>query len=208
MHPTRLHRPLPLALALLLTACAHLSSAQESPLIAEGPEASGWKIERSEDGSGQARVQAPSGATVRLEGLPPEVPIDLVASPDRTAAALLVHHRKYTDLLAWRQTAEGGLVEEALPILPAAEILRTYPTGGKPATLRKPRLTGMSIERAGWGTGRRLAARVRLFLVDDANGETGWSYLVDAVWSMPPPLSPPGTKAVLTLLNVLLEPPC
>ncbi|MBS0658184.1 MAG: hypothetical protein JSR82_08055 [Verrucomicrobia bacterium] len=213
MHRPSCTRRLPLAFSLLLTACRCLAAsedqAQESPLIAEAPAASGWRFERLETEPGAAaRLHAPSGATVRLEGLPADVPVDLVASADRAALALLVHHRKYTDLLAWRQNSAGELVEEVLPILPAAEILRSYPTGGKPPALRKPRLAGMSIERAGWGTGRRLAARVRLLLVDDATGETGWSYLVDAVWSMPPVTSPPGARAVLTLLNVILEPPC
>lgn len=195
-----------LALLLALTLSA---LAQESALIAEGPDPAGWRLERAPSAeSGKARLLAPAGGSVRLEGLPPEALVDLVAAPDRASVALLVHHRKYTDLLAWREAADGTLTEEVLPIVPAAEVLQKYPTAGKPPTLRKPRLVGMNIERAGWGTGRRFAARVRLSVVDDATGETGWSYLVDAVWSLPPPHSPPGAKAVLTLLNVLLEPPC
>lgn len=199
---------LPIAFYLLLLLAA-AAGAQESPLVAESALAAGWRIERPDGPDAPvARLTAPGGGGVRLQGLPPEAPLELHLAPGGGAVALLVHHRKYTDLLAWREGSDGTLAEEVLPLLPAAEILRDYPTGGKPPTLRKPQLTAMKIERAGWGSGRRLAARVRFYVVDEASGETGWSYVVDAVWSLPPAASPPGAKAVLTILNVVLQPPC
>lgn len=181
--------------------------AADSPLLTD-PIPSGWRIERPEGPtSATARLTAPGGGGVRLEGLPPDVPHELLVAPGHAAVALLVHHRKYTDLLAWSVDAAGVLTEETLPILPAAEILRDYPTSGKPARLRRPRLVSMDLERAGWGSGRRLAARARLAVVDDESAEDGWCYVVDAVWSLPPAGSPPGTRAILTLLNVVLQPP-
>ena len=175
-----------------------------APYVAPIPlgEAAGWNLERVS--ADQARLFLAGGTAVRLGGLTPASTLDLCAAPSGESAAVLVKHRRFTEILAWQRTP-AGLAEVALPFVPAAQILREYPSAGKPKGLVSPRLDGMRVEQIGWGEGRRLAARVRLELVDDSNGSTEWSYSVDALWSLPPPAARGGTPAVLSVVNVVLN---
>lgn len=159
-----------------------------------------WRVERL--GETESRLIGPGGNRVRLVGLTPEAEVEL--APSITGAVgVLIRHRKFTDLLVYRLAADG-LEEIKLPELPGGEILKKYPTGGKPAELQRPRLEAMSIEKVGWAEGGRLAARIDLWLVDEVSGDTSWAYTVDAAWSLPPANSPKGTPAVLTVLNIHL----
>lgn len=159
-----------------------------------------WRVERL--GDTESRLVGPGGNSVRLVGLTPEAEVEL--APSTTGAVgVLIRHRKFTDLLVYRPAAEG-LEEIKLPEIPAGEILKKYPTSGKPPDLQRPRLEAMSIEKVGWADGGRLAARVELWLVDEVSRDSSWAYTVDAVWSLPPANSPKGTPAVLTVLNIHL----